>query len=218
MTNKKKRLLFGLMSIGLLGACGTGTNTNTEEQSSAVQETSESSQASETSSESSMASESTSSEESSTNNSTQPGINNQNLSISLEDAVKIFQDTYPSVSIESIQMDDDRNYEYDIDGFDEANEYELSIDANSGETRDQETGDNNDNDEEALNLENVLSPQEAMDIALNEIGTGYVDEWELDMENGAPVYEISIEETDNQDDDDMDITIHGETGEILKRD
>lgn len=225
MTNKKRLALMALMSAGILGACGTGTDTGSEDQSSATQETTTDDQADDTSSEASSSSESTSSEESSGNNenqNNQQGINNQEFSILLEDAVQIFNDTNPGASIESIQFDDDddETYEYDIDGFDGTNEYELSIDANSGETRDQESDEDNDddNDDEALNFDNLISPQEAMDIALNEIGSGHVEEWELDMNDGRPTYEINLENTDNQNDDDDDITIHAETGEVLERD
>lgn len=226
MTNTKRLALLTLMSAGILGACGT--DSGTEDQSSATQETTTESQSDDTSSETSSSSESASSEESSSSNgnqNNQQGINNQEFSILLEDAVQIFNDTNPGASIESVQFDDDddETYEYDVDGFDDTTEYELSIDANSGETRDQETDndDDDDNDNEALNFENIISPQEAMDSALSEIGSGHVEEWELDMDNGRPVYDISLENTDNQNDDDDDndeITIHAETGEVLSRD
>lgn len=217
MTNKKRLVLIALMSAGILGACGTGTDTDSENQSSTAQETTTDDQADDTSSEASSSSESSSSNE---NQNNQQGINNQEFSILLEDAVQIFNDTNPGASIESVQFDDDDEiYEYDIDGFDDTNEYELSIDANSGETRDQESDedDDDDNDNEALNFDSIISPQEAMDIALSEIGSGHVEEWELDMDDGRPTYEINLENTTDQNDDD-DITIHAETGEVLERD
>lgn len=216
MTNSKKIALLALMSAGILGACGTDTGSDSEssDSSSASQETASESQTDDTSSESS------SSSESANNKGQQQGLSNQEFSVLLEDAVQIFNDTYPDASIESVQFDDDDNqtYEYDIDGFDDSSEYELSVDANSGETREQESENDDDNDEEALNFDNIISPQEAMETALTEIGSGHVDEWELDSEDGTPIYEISLENTDSQDDDDEDITLHAETGEILERD
>lgn len=216
MANSKKIALLALMSAGILGACGTDTGTESESQdsSSSSQETASQEQTDDTSSESSSSSESANTE------TQQQGLNNQEFSILLEDAVQIFNDTYPGASIESVQFDDDaNNYEYDIDGFDNSTEYELSVDANSGETREQESeNDNDDNDNEALNFDNIISPQEAMETALAEIGSGHVDEWELDSEDGTPVYEISLENTDSQDDDDEDVTLHAETGDILERD
>lgn len=222
MTNNKKTALLVLISAGILGACGTDTDLNSGDQdsSSSSQEMVSKDQADDTSSETSSSSESSTKQESSNNGNQQKGINNQEFSILLEDAVQIFNDSYPGASIESIHFDDDddKSYEYDIDGFDDANEYELSINANSGETHDQESEDDDHNDNEALNIDTIISPQEAMDIVLNETGSGHVDEWELDNEDGTPVYEISLEDRDSHDDDDEDIIVHAETGEVLKRD
>lgn len=216
MTNKRKLALLALVSTGILGACGTDTSddADSEEQSSSAQESSMSSQSEEMSSESSE-SESTDESSSSNSGSTQ-GINEQEFEISLDDAIQIYNETHPNSSIESIEFDDDdAKYEYDFDGFDDTNEYELSIDASTGEAVDRETDSGDDDNNEALNLDNIVSPQEAMTTALEEVGSGYVDSWHLDTENGITVYEISIE--DSQDDDD-DIIINAETGEFMHRD
>lgn len=217
MTNKSKLTLLALISTGVLGACGTDStnDTNSEEQSSSAQESSMSSQSEDISSESS---ESESTTESSSNSGTTQGINEQEFDISLDDAIQIYNETHPDSSIESIDFDeDDGKYEYDFDGFDDTNEYELSIDATSGEAVDKDTDNDNDNDDDndALNLDNIVSPQDAMTTALEEVGSGYVDGWQLDTENGLTVYEISIE---NSQDDDVDIIINAATGEFMNRD
>lgn len=215
MTNKRKLAFLALISTGILGACGmdSPTDTGSEEQSSSAQESSTSSQSEDMSSE---PSESGNAGESSSNSSgSAQGINEQEFDVSLDDAIQIYNETHPNSSIESIEFDDDDGkYEYDFNGFDESAEYELSIDASTGEAIDRDTDNNDDDNNDALNLDNIVSPQEAMTTAMEEIGSGYVDNWHLDTENGSTVYEISIENT--QDDD--DIIINAETGAFMHRD
>lgn len=209
LANKKKVAFLALISAGLLGACGS--QTADEEQSSSSQSSSETTEMEESSSEAA-----TSSEASSTDSATGQGINNQEFDVTLNDAIDIYNENHPNTTIESITFDEESGkYEYDIDGFDDTTEYGLTIDAATGEVTENET-DNEDNDDnnEALNLENILSPQEAMTAALEEVSSGYVDEWQLERDNGTTVYEISIE--DSQEDDD-DIVLKAETGEIIAR-
>lgn len=210
MTNKRKLTLLALISTGILGACGTDSSTDTnEEQNSSAPESSMSSQADDASSESAN-------ESSSTNSESTQGISEQEFDITLDDAIQIYHDTHPNSSIESIEFDEDNGkYEYDFDGFDDSTEYELTIDASSGEAIDKNTDNDDENDNNALNLDNIVSPQEAMTAALEEVNSGYVDSWHLDTENGATVYEINIE---NSQDDDDDVIINAETGEFMKRD
>ncbi|MBM6613955.1 PepSY domain-containing protein [Desemzia sp. RIT804] len=216
MTNKRKLALLTLVSTGILGACGTNSSNDAdlEEQSSSAQESSMDSHSEDMSSESSESG--TTDESSSSSSGSTQGINEQEFDISLDDAIQIYNETHPNSSIESIEFDDDdAKYEYDFDGFDDANEYELSIDASTGEAVDRETDSDNDDNNEALNLDNIVSPQEAMTTALEEVGSGYVDSWHLDTENGLTVYEISIE---NSQDDDDDIIINAQTGEFINKD
>lgn len=209
LTNKTKVAFLTLISMGLVGACGS--QTADEEQSSSSQSSSETAEMEESSSESA-----TSSEESSSDSATGQGINEQEFDVTLNDAVDIYNDNHPNTSIESITFDEESGkYEYDIDGFDDTTEYGLTIDAATGEVTENETDNEDDDDNnDALNLDNILTPQEAMTAALEDVNSGYVDEWQLETDNGTTVYEISIE--DSQEDDD-DIVLNAETGEIIER-
>ena len=209
LTNKTKLTFLALVSTGILGACGS--QTADEEQSSSSQVSSETSETEESSSESAA-----SSEETSSNSATGQGINEQEFDVSLDDAVAIYNENHPNTSVESITFDEDSGkYEYDFDGFDDTSEYGLTVDAATGEVSDKESDTEDDDDSnEALTLDNILTPQEAMTAALEEVNSGYVDEWQLKTDNGMTVYEISIE--DSQKDDD-DIVLNAETGEIVER-
>lgn len=205
LTNKTRVAFLALISTGILGACSS--QTADEEQSSSSQVSSEATGTEDSSSESAA-----SSQESSTGQ----GINEQEFDVTLEDAIGIYSDNYPNTSIESITFDEESGkYEYDFDGFDDTSEYGLTIDAATGEISDKETDNDDDNDtNEALNLDNIMTPQEAMTAALEEVNSGFVDEWQLETDNGITVYEISIE--DSQEDDD-DIVLNAQNGEIIER-
>lgn len=151
-------------------------------------------------------------------NTTQQGINNMTFDTSLDDAIQTFNEEFNNPNIESIHFDEeDGRHTYDFEGFDDTNEYSLEIDAQSGEVlnREQESENDDDNDD-VLNLEGIISPEEAMSIAAEEAGSGHVEEWELDVENGTTVYEIDMEGTDGAFDDD-DLRVNAQTGEILNQ-
>lgn len=143
---------------------------------------------------------------------TSQGISNVEFPVTMEQAVQIFYDTFgENINIDQIELDEDiRGYEYAISGWDDANEYDIDIDAHSGEIRDQETDADNDNDDDIINLENVMTPQEAMDIATADAGVDFVKEWTLEVDDGITVYEIDLEGAD-------DVTINAETGDIVDR-
>lgn len=147
---------------------------------------------------------------------TSNGINNVEFPVTMDDAVQTFHDEFgEDVTIDQIDFDeDDGNYEYNVQGWNQENEYDLDINADTGEIQERDTESDNDDDdqEDTLELENILTPQEAMDIAVQEAGSEIVEEWSLDTDNGLTVYEVNLE---NADDD--DITIDAATGDVVDR-
>ncbi|WP_028273160.1 PepSY domain-containing protein [Atopococcus tabaci] len=151
-------------------------------------------------------------------NTTQQGIDTMTFDTSLDDAIQTFNEEFNNPNIESIYFDEeDGRYTYDFEGFDDTNEYSMEIDAQSGEVlnREQESENDDDNDD-ILNLEGIIMPEEAMSTAVEEAGSGHVEEWELDVENGTTIYEIDMEGTDGAFDDD-DIRVNAQTGEIINQ-
>lgn len=141
------------------------------------------------------------------------GIQDKEFAVSLDDAVTKFREEFPAegVEITSVELDhDDDRYEYDIQGYDNENEYELVIDAESGEiiSREEEQ-DDVDPDDLAIDFVKIISPEEAMAKAL-ENNTGYVKSYELESEDGKLVYDIDVEEGD-------DVKLDAETGDILSK-
>lgn len=145
------------------------------------------------------------------------GIEDKEFAISLDDAVAKFKETFTEEGIEvsGVELDeDDGKYAYDIQGFKENKEYEVKIDAESGDilAQEEEVDDDNDDsdDDIAIDFINIISPQEAMTKAL-ENNKGYVKSYELDHnDDGKLVYEIDIEDGD-------DVELDAQTGDIIHK-
>ena len=142
---------------------------------------------------------------------TSNGIYDVEFPVTLEQATELFAQTFgEDVNISSIELDEDiRGYEYDLSGWDGEQEYELSLDAHSGEIKKQDTETDNDRDD-VINLDNIITPREAMEIAVNDTGIDFVEGWSLEEDDGIIVYEIDLQGID-------DITLNAETGDIVDR-
>jgi len=215
-----KKIQLGLLSvsaIALLAACGGGTeeemppmDNQTEETQSPEEESQEGTQDGDIQDEiTDEATDGSGSEESSVD--TSNGILNVEFPVTLDQATQSFYDTFnENVNIDQVEFDeDDGTYEYQISGWDEENEYELDVNAETGDVVEQET-DDDDDDEETIAFDNIISPQEAMQAAVDTADTEFVESWDLDVDDGTTVYDVELE---NADDD--DVTIDAETGDVV---
>lgn len=134
---------------------------------------------------------------------------------SMEEAVDIFFDHFKDdfININSIKLDFfNEALDYVIEGFKDGEEYELRIAATNGEVIEEKTDKDDDIDEEALDLKNIITAQEAMEKALEGQKEGaWVVEYELEVDDGKAVYDIDIE-------DGTDVKIDATTGEIIEKD
>lgn len=141
------------------------------------------------------------------------GIEDIDFSVSLDDAVAKFRETFPAEGVEvtSVELDDeDGKYVYDVQGYDDENEYEAVIDAESGEVLSkEEEKDDVDPDDVAIDFTKILSPKEAMAKAM-ENNTGYVESYEIEWEDDKAVYSFDVEDGD-------DVILDAETGDIIKK-
>lgn len=131
----------------------------------------------------------------------------------MEEAVDIFHDHFKddSINIKSIKLDFfNEALDYVIEGFKDGNEYELRIAAPNGEVVEEKTDKDDDSDEKALDLKNIITAKKAMEKALEGQKEGaWVVEYELETDDGKAVYDIDIE-------DGEDVKIDAMTGEIIK--
>lgn len=138
------------------------------------------------------------------------GLEHLALEVTLDDALDIFFTSFASeeINIESIELDkDEGRYVYSINGWDANYDYELKVDAETSEVTEQEKEKDDDQDD-IIDIESVISPLEAMEAALEASGSGYVEEWELEVENSRTIYDIEIADGNDQKVDAL-------TGEIL---
>lgn len=218
--SKSKWGVLTVASSLLLMACGN-TDTGTDDSMISTESSVSSMMSSEEmSSVSSMDSESISSEASSESigSESQPttkGIENTTFDMSIQDAVDMFHDAFPNAKVTSVAIDNDRDsYVYEVEGYHESNSVEIKIDAYSGEiVKQKDSEDREDNaEDDILDLEAIVSPQEAMKAALDEVGSGYAKEWEIDSKNGQVYYEIDIEDAEQSNDD---VHIDAKTGDFI---
>lgn len=219
--NKKALIAAATLATSLvLVACGNDTpnddTTLSTESSSEMMQSSDKMDTSSMmeSSSSAMSSTDSSSESSDMNNTSTKGIATKKFDVSMEQAVDKFKETFPDAKITSVGIDNDSNsYVYQIEGFNDTNEVEVNVDAMTGEIVKQDTDDRDDEiDDDVLDLEGIVTPQEAMKTALEKVGSGYAKEWSLDSKNGKVYYEVDIEGSDKDNDD---VHIDAITGDFI---
>lgn len=218
--NIKKKLGMGIVSlsaVALLAACGdTNTTEDPAVEDPAVEEPATDPATDDTTDDATTddATDDTTADTTQTTDApdTSNGIYGVEFAVSLEEAVQIFHDTFgEGINISDVDFDTDRgNYEYQISGWDEENDYELDIDATTGEVNEEETDRDSDRDN-VIDFNAIISPTEAMDIAVEESGSDFVEDWSLEEDDGFTIYEVNIENGN-------DVTIDAETGDVLPED
>lgn len=230
----KKKIVFGMISIvtvSLLGACKIGdtngqlTNNNhtkssspivssaSKNSSSTIENIKDSSKNDKDKEVVSSASES--------NSSIIYDLINQEFEVSLDDAIQLVLDEHPDVVITSIEFNKNLGaYGYEIEAVDDVKEFELFIDANTKEIKKQkeELLDFEDRNgiakkNDVLLLDNIISPEQAMEIAYSEVNKkGEVTEWELSKKNHNVYYEVIIKNNSNE----TEVKIDSVNGYILQ--
>ncbi|OTN77603.1 hypothetical protein A5886_002703 [Enterococcus sp. 8G7_MSG3316] len=201
---KKSTIFMGLAAIGLLAGC------NQNEPSNAEQSTASSSS---TTMSSTVVSTTQSTSEGTATTSALP-------SVSVEEAIQVFQDTYKDAVVTSLELDTTfGNYFYKIEGVDDNNEYELTVDAETkavSEERKEALDADEQNGvkkaEDQLTITDLLSLTEISDIAVKEVGGGEAADWDLDKEMNITYWEVKVKEGNTQ----TKVKINAQTGEVLE--
>lgn len=146
-------------------------------------------------------------------------ISKETFKISLNEAVEIFEEKHPNAAITSINFDKDfGEYRYDIEGVDNSKEYEISVDATSKDLKekeeklDREDANGQKERNEALNLEKIISPQEAMKAALAEMNNkGNAVEWSIEQELQNTYYSVQVKDGRTE----TEVNVSATDGKIL---
>ncbi|HCM85277.1 MULTISPECIES: PepSY domain-containing protein [Enterococcus] len=193
----KKIVILGL-SVALLGGlagCGTDSD-DSASSSSSTQKTSQTSN-SQTSSEA-----------------------NTNFKVSVDDAIKAYQEAYPDSDITSVDLETSfGKYLYKIEGVDDDKEYEVRVDADTKEVSKEreENLDTEDKDgvkrkEDKLDLDNLLSVEKVSDIAVKHVGKGKATDWSLDKDMGKTYWEVKVMDGHKE----TEVKIDAKSGDVLE--
>lgn len=136
-----------------------------------------------------------------------------NTTVSLKDAVEVFQSTHPEAQIHSVELESNMgNLHYEITAIDTSQEYEMQIDANSKEV----LTDNNEIERETkpfLDFTKIIDPTDAIQTAsANDQVSGMTPtSWKLEAEYSAQKYSIKYEKNLSE----IEVYVHASTGELL---
>ncbi|MER0279023.1 PepSY domain-containing protein [Clostridioides difficile] len=145
-------------------------------------------------------------------------LNEQDFKVPYTDAVSIFKDKYKDADIVDLSLERDLNkFVYTVEGVDDNNEYKMKIDANTKDVLQDKTEKLDSEDlngvarKEKLDLNDIITPQKAMEIALKE-QNGRVKKWSLDKDLDVTFYKIRIDKDKNE----YDIKVDSKKGTILE--
>lgn len=141
------------------------------------------------------------------------------ITLSAEDAVKIFNDKYANVNIDEISFEKDNGvYAYEINGFDDANEYELEINASDGSIIKEKSEKDRNLDDKAIDLALLESVDELIESVKTDAGEGfYLDSYSIDVEVSSSITKIDIE-VKNANGKDIEYEYNLDTKELIKKD
>ncbi len=133
--------------------------------------------------------------------------------LSLEEVVDIYMGEYPNAQIQKVDYDKDSgDWTYEITGVSENREYEVEINAVSGDII---KVDENDVDDDAyLAFDTIITPEEAIEIAKTALAeeADVLEGWELDVDDNRTKYDIEFEGSNR------DVKLDAETGEVIEID
>ena len=141
------------------------------------------------------------------------------VAVSLEKVTTAFEKKYPEAKITSLQLDTDfGRYFYEIEGVDQQKEYQVEVNAETGEfTKEKvETLDADEQNgvkmqEEALDLTNIISREQATTLAEKEAKVCQATDWKLEKELGITYWEVKVKEGQQK----IEVKIDAHSGEIL---
>ncbi|WP_130859271.1 PepSY domain-containing protein [Gracilibacillus phocaeensis] len=151
---------------------------------------------------------------------TETNTNGKHLSIdevalSVKEALDLYQQTFPDTQVDSIDLDEENGeLIYEIDGFDDTNEYTAHIDGSGEVIYQEEEALDADDQPQALAMGDYVAIENAIITAKQapEADNLTTTSWSLDEDNGVIAYEITFKDTEGQE---VKVTIDAETGEQL---
>ena len=174
--NKISRFLAATAAIGIIGtsltACSNNESSSQSKQSSVKKEAKDKA------------------------SNTKNAVKKSQIKLSQTEALNKFDKKYSDKKIKEIDLKlDGDHYVYEIDGFDESKEYEMTINARTGKEirSSSEKLDLDDRLQKSLDLDKTISRKEASEIAEKEVKNSVAKEWNLKSEDGKAIWEVTVE-------------------------
>lgn len=150
--------------------------------------------------------------------STEASTRLETIKISLPDAIAAFEEIYPNAAITSIDLEDSLgSYSYKIQGIEGTKEFDIRVDADSGEVtkeREEKVDRDDQGKDNALDLKDLISLEEATEIAEGTVKDGEAIEWSLEKELATTYWEITVKTgllSENT------VKINAQTGDVLEQ-
>lgn len=139
--------------------------------------------------------------------------------ISLEDALKVFTDKYPEASIEEVSFDvDNKVAKYEIEAFDDSNEYEMEISAKDGSIIKDKSEKDNTANKKAIDTSLISKVDDFVAETIKDAGPDYyLDSYSIDYEETGAYTQLEVEVV-NSNGKDIEYKYNMETGELIKKD
>lgn len=139
--------------------------------------------------------------------------------ISLEDALKVFTDKYPNASIEEVSFDvDNKVAKYEIEAFDDSNEYEMKISAKDGSIIKDNFEKYNTANKKAIDTSLISKVDDFVAETIKDAGSDYyLDSYSMDYEESGAYTQLEVE-VKNSNGKDIEYKYNMETGELIKKD
>lgn len=206
-----KKLILALAFVFLLTGCQSGQNAKTEDKKNGNVATEQNNNEKENSKTDEPKKEDSSESKDNKADAT--------ITVSPEEAVKIFNDKYPGVKIDEFSFGkENMTYCYEINGFDDDSEYEFEIDATDGTILKDNKELDNTADKTAINLDLISEIQPLIDKSLSEAGSEYhLDSYSIDFEKTGNFNKLDIE-LENSKGQDIEFEYNLDTKELIKKD
>lgn len=144
------------------------------------------------------------------------------IKLTIADAISAYEKAYPGTVITSINLDTSfGSYYFEVQGVDDTKEYELKINAETGEET-KEREENLDADEangakkseDALDLQDILTIDEATKFAAEALGVDVdsVVDWSVDRELTTTYWEVTFKSGRSE----VSAKLNAQTGDILE--
>lgn len=147
----------------------------------------------------------------------------EEVDITIQQAQQMALDHFGTGNIREIELEKNNGrYIYELEVRIAGEDGDVSVDATNGEilyveddlreVLEKVAEKGNGEKQPKEQLKEQITAQQAIEIALNHVGGGTVDDVDLEKENGRFIYEIEIEQENNKE---VDVVVDAHTGEIL---